>query len=230
MAFKDKQTRKERLSSIVSGDVRDRNRAGPSMIRLNSAATMPRYGMPVSGLRGRAPKDKSRIPVGTIDISGYFGDERTGIRKPTARMPASAVKKAPSSFGKAFAAARKTGQPTFSFGGKSYTTAMKGEARSATKKATGTTRAATGGGKAQSSFGKVFASARAAGKSTFSFGGKSYTTAVKGGGGGGKVTPASARAGTTTTRAQFFGGKSDVAGPRRDSSGRNVSSASGKRK
>ena len=95
MAFKDKQTRKERLSSIVSGDVRDRNRAGPSMIRLNSAATMPRYGMPVSGLRGRTPKDQSRVPVGTIDIRGYFGDEGTGVRKPTARMPAPAVKKAP---------------------------------------------------------------------------------------------------------------------------------------
>jgi hypothetical protein len=95
MAFKDKQTRKERLSSIVSGDVRGRNRAGPSMIRLNSVATMPRYGMPVSGLRGRTPKDQSRIPEGTIDIRGYFGDEGTGVRKPTARMPAPAVKKAP---------------------------------------------------------------------------------------------------------------------------------------
>lgn len=169
-------------------------------------------------------------------VSGVYSDvndrmmarNRQLAAEAAARKQAAAPTKSGGSFGQAFAAARKAGQSTFTFGGKSYTTAMKGEARPATKKAAGTTRAATGGGRAQSSFGKAFASARAAGKSTFSFGGKSYTTAMKGG--GGKATPASARAGTTTTRARSFGGKSDVAGPRRDSSGRNVSSASGKRK
>jgi hypothetical protein len=162
-----------------------------------------------------------------MDLRNKILASQAAPKKQPAVAPAAPAKSG-SSFGQAFAAARKAGQSTFTFGGKSYTTAMKGEARPATKKAAGTTRAATGGGKAQSSFGKAFASARAAGKSTFSFGGKSYTTAMKGG--GGKATPASARAGTTTTRARSFGGKSDVAGPRRDSSGRNVSSASGKRK
>lgn len=131
-----------------------------------------------------------------------------------ARKQAAAPTKSGGSFGQAFAAARKAGQSTFTFGGKSYTTAMKGEARPATKKAAGTTRAATGGGKAQSSFGKAFASARAAGKSTFSFGGKSYTTAVKGGGGGGKASPASARA-NSSSRSTKTSSRGDVGAGRR---------------
>ena len=63
MAFKDKQTKRERLSSIVSGDVRDRNRAGPSMVRLISAALSPRTGMPVTGLGAniKQPKIQSRV-------------------------------------------------------------------------------------------------------------------------------------------------------------------------
>jgi hypothetical protein len=48
----------------------------------------------------------------------------------------SAAKPATSSFGSAFAAARKAGQSTFSMGGKSYTTQMKGEKPASTTSST----------------------------------------------------------------------------------------------
>ena len=177
--------------------------------------------------------------VGGLGMQPYMNPKpsmqmRTGLTTTTAertKMYGGVPTKTAGSFGQAFAAARKAGQPTFSFGGKSYTTAMKGESRpSGAKKTTGTTRTATGGGggKAQSSFGKAFASARAAGKSTFSFGGKSYTTAVKGG--GGKATPASARAGTTSSRTSVGrlgnAARNEPAGPTKNAAGKSVSSAS----
>jgi hypothetical protein len=148
-----------------------------------------------------------------MDLRNKILASQAAPKKQPAVAPAAPAKSG-SSFGQAFAAARKAGQSTFTFGGKSYTTAMKGEARPATKKAAGTTRAATGGGKAQSSFGKAFASARAAGKSTFSFGGKSYTTAMKGGGGGGKASPASARA-NSSSRSTKTSSRGDVGAGRR---------------
>jgi hypothetical protein len=178
--------------------------------------------------------------VGGLGMQPYMNPKpsmqmRTGLTTTTAertKMYGGAPSKAAGSFGQAFAAARKAGQPTFSFGGKSYTTAMKGESRpSGAKKTTGTTRTATGGGKAPSSFGKAFASARAAGKSTFSFGGKSYTTAMKGG--GGKVSPASSR-GNAPSRSLFgsgglFGGGSKSSGSKSSSSKSSSSRSSGGR-
>jgi hypothetical protein len=214
----------------------DKGRVSKTVNPFSRATTGMRYSSPIG------PQNRGTVPGG----AGIPGLNNVRLR-PTAGAPKAtvgagtpAMKTATAGagrgFGKAFADARRAGKSTFSFGGKSYTTAVKGEMRKAAggttaRKATGGVATRSAGGKPASSFGKAFSSARAAGKSTFSYGGKSYSTAMKGESrGGGKVTPTSARAGTTATRARSFTGKSDVAGPRKDSSGRNVSSASGKRK
>lgn len=224
MAFKDTQTKRERLSSIVSGDVRDRNRAGPSMIRLNSAATMPSLGMPVSGLRGttsKAPKDTSRVndlPPGSVDIRGYFGDERTGVRKPTSRFsPAKKQVVAPEK-GKPKAPARKLTEINVPGGGlrtarpASAKTTRPLTASEARSQAPGNYRTGkvTMGGKTYTGY-TVSSRTDSKGRTTKSVG--NWTS-----------TP---NAGRSTNR---FGGKNDVAGPTKNAAGKNASSASGKRK
>lgn len=83
--------RSERMSNVLAG------KSGvdaPSTVRSASVLRNPAYGAPVTRMAayGNA-KDQSRVkqqdrltpekqlPAGSIDIRGYFGDERTGIRK-----------------------------------------------------------------------------------------------------------------------------------------------------
>ena len=87
--------RSERMSNIVSGKS---GRNAPSTVRSTSTLNNPAYGAPVTrmGAYG-STKDQSRVkrqdrltpekplPAGSIDIRGYFGDERTGIRKTIAK-------------------------------------------------------------------------------------------------------------------------------------------------
>lgn len=101
--FKDGQTRRERLSSIVSGDTRDRNKAGPSLVRMTSAALSPRLGMPVGGLMSRPPKDQSRVfsertlgglkqrAAAAAEPKGYVMGQNLTAPKPKAK-PSSVVR------------------------------------------------------------------------------------------------------------------------------------------
>jgi hypothetical protein len=225
--------RGERLSSVVAGDTR--RYGGGRVTRSDFAGNLQQgyggggLGMPVTNLGAnvKRSKDQSRVPtprsIGGMKAYGTapggtparkysqpIGPSNRGTApggagipglnnvrlRPTAGAPkATVVAGTPAmktatagagrGFGKAFADARRAGKSTFSFGGKSYTTAVKGEMRKAAggttaRKATGGVATRSAGGKPTSSFGKAFSSARAAGKSSFSFGGKSYSTAMKG--------------------------------------------------
>lgn len=190
--FKDSQTRRERLSSIVSGDTRDRNKAGPSLVRMTSAALSPRLGMPVSGLGGapRAAKDQSRVfsertlgglkqrAVAAAKPKGYVMGQNLTTPKPKAK-PASVVRTTVNE--RVTPTSSKSAAPQ----------------RMAINPRTGSTLGFTTGGKTGSTASKP---------------GTAFRT---------PMTP-----GQRASRASFD--RSGVAGPQKDSSGRNRSSATGK--
>lgn len=86
----------QRMSNVLSGERRGGRLSG---IQTSTAYAPGAYNtMKTDVFRAanmRKDKLQDRVPVGTVDLRGYFGDEGTGVRKPTARMPAPAVKKAP---------------------------------------------------------------------------------------------------------------------------------------
>jgi hypothetical protein len=172
---------KTRLSNVIAGD-RTGGRA-----KFNSTSGMfavsPYAKRPASLGSYVKSKVEKPLPAGAIDIRGYFGDERTGIRKNVG--PLNAV--APKAKAKTPPAVVSTTTNMKLSPVKAATPARMGGLGVTTGKTTGTTatRAGTGGKTSMSSYGRA-----------------QQTAANKGG----------------------------VAGPAKNSSGRNVSSASGKRK
>lgn len=85
---------KTRMSNVLSGDrLGGRKYGNPSLVSRGS----PYNTLKPAGFSVKAPKDQSRmvkdIPA-AIDIRGYLGDERTGIRKPTTSFAAGLKAKA----------------------------------------------------------------------------------------------------------------------------------------
>lgn len=138
---------------------------------------MQGYGNAAKGANLRTPRNA------TMATRNYQYGEVMG--KPAAPKPTPRPAKVTNSgggggsFNSAFAAARSAGKSTFSYGGKSYNTKVKGETGStASSKRSGSSGTSKSSG-GLSGFGKAFSSARSAGKSSFSYGGKSYNTKVK---------------------------------------------------
>lgn len=78
-----------RLSNVVAGNrLGGRKYGNPSVVTRGS----PYNTVKPTRFSVKAPKDQSRVtkdlPTGSIDIRGYFGDERTGVRKPVASFAA----------------------------------------------------------------------------------------------------------------------------------------------
>ena len=82
------------------------------------------------------------------------------------------------SFGAAFKAARKAGKQTFKWQGKSYSTATKDDVKKSKSKDL-REHLNKKEGKKPTSFGSAFAAAKKAGKKTFEFNGKKYSTKTK---------------------------------------------------
>jgi len=82
------------------------------------------------------------------------------------------------SFGAAFKAARKEGKQTFKWQGKSYSTATKDDVKKSKSKDL-REHLNKKEGKKPTSFGSAFAAAKKAGKKTFEFNGKKYSTKTK---------------------------------------------------
>lgn len=182
--FKDSQTRRERLSSIVSGDTRDRNKAGPSLVRMTSAALSPRLGMPVGSLGGqpRAAKDQSRV-FSERTLGGLKQRTAVAAPKPKAKPanPVNVVRDVVRTITDMRTTPAKAAGPK----------------RMAVNPRTGSTLGFTTGSKTGSTVSKA---------------GTAFRT---------PMTP-----GQRANRAAFD--RSGVAGPSKDSSGRNRSSATGK--
>jgi len=86
---------KTRMSNVLSGDrLGGRKYGNPSLVSRGS----PYNTLKPAGFSVKAPKDQSRmvkdIPAGSVDIRGYLGDERTGVRKPTTSFAAGLKAKA----------------------------------------------------------------------------------------------------------------------------------------
>lgn len=78
---------KSRMSNVLAGDRTGRGKASTfSAVRQGNYNRDPALGVPVTRTAVAQRKDQSRVkpglPPGSIDIRGYFGDERTGVRKP----------------------------------------------------------------------------------------------------------------------------------------------------
>lgn len=72
---------KSRMSNVLAGDRTGRGKASTfSAVRQGNYNRDPALGVPVTRTAVAQRKD---LPPGSIDIHGYFGDERTGVRKPT---------------------------------------------------------------------------------------------------------------------------------------------------
>jgi hypothetical protein len=79
---------KSRLSNVLAGDRTGRGKTSTfSAVREGNYNRDPALGVPVTRTAVAQRKDQSRVRPGllpgSIDIRGYFGDERTGVRKPT---------------------------------------------------------------------------------------------------------------------------------------------------
>lgn len=80
---------KSRLSNVLAGDRTGRGKASTfSAVREGNYNRDPALGVPVTRTAIAQRKD---LPSGSIDIRGYFGDERTGIRKTAGQKIASAL-------------------------------------------------------------------------------------------------------------------------------------------
>lgn len=81
---------KSRLSNVLAGDRTGRGKTSTfSAVREGNYNRDPALGVPVTRTAIAQRKD---ISPGSIDIRGYFGDERTGIRKTAGQKIASALK------------------------------------------------------------------------------------------------------------------------------------------
>ncbi len=81
---------KSRLSNVLAGDRTGRGKKSTfSAVREGNYHRDPALGVPVTRTAIAQRKD---LPLGPIDIRGYFGDERTGIRKTAGQKIASALK------------------------------------------------------------------------------------------------------------------------------------------
>ena len=154
--------------------------------------------------------------VGTIDIRGYFGDERDGIRKAgvgVPRRPPANVRMMEYSDAQAAKLKAKKAAPP------------KAPARKLTEinvpgGGLRTAKVTPAGGKSK----QMAVNPRTGSTLGFTTGSRTGSTATKSGVAGKTKMSGSQR------MAQNAFNKGGVAGPRKDSSGRNVSSASGKRK
>jgi len=82
---------KSRLSNVLAGDRTGRGKASKfSAVRQGNYNLAPALGAPVTRMGAYA--QRKDLPSGSIDIRGYFGDERTGIRKTAGQKIASALK------------------------------------------------------------------------------------------------------------------------------------------
>lgn len=80
---------KSRLSNVLAGDRTGRGKTSTfSAVREGNYNRDPALGVPVTRTAIAQRKD---ISPGSIDIRGYFGDERTGIRKTAGQKIASAL-------------------------------------------------------------------------------------------------------------------------------------------
>ena len=80
---------KNRLSNVLAGDRTGRGKASTfSAVRQGNYSRDPALGVPVTRTAAAAAPAR---PAGSIDIRGYFGDERTGIRKTAGQKIASAL-------------------------------------------------------------------------------------------------------------------------------------------
>lgn len=81
---------KSRLSNVLAGDRTGRGKKSTfSAVREGNYNRDPALGVPVTRTAIAQRKD---LPSGSIDIRGYFGDERTGIRKTAGQKIVSALK------------------------------------------------------------------------------------------------------------------------------------------
>jgi hypothetical protein len=72
---------KSRLSNVLAGDRTGRGKTSTfSAVREGNYNRDPTLGVPVARMGAYA--QSKNLPPGSIDIRGYFGDERTGVRKP----------------------------------------------------------------------------------------------------------------------------------------------------
>ena len=72
---------KSRLSNVLAGDRTGRGKTSTfSAVREGNYNRDPALGVPVARMGAYA--QRKNLPPGSIDIRGYFGDERTGVRKP----------------------------------------------------------------------------------------------------------------------------------------------------
>lgn len=84
---------KSRLSNVLAGDRTGRGKPSTfSAVREGNYNRDPALGVPVTRTAIAQRKD---LPSGSIDIRGYFGDERTGIRKTAGQKIASAINSKP---------------------------------------------------------------------------------------------------------------------------------------
>lgn len=80
---------KSRLSNVLAGDRTGRGKTSTfSAVREGNYNRDPALGVPVTRTAIAQRKD---LPSGSMDIRGYFGDERTGIRKTAGQKIASAL-------------------------------------------------------------------------------------------------------------------------------------------
>lgn len=229
MAFRDKQTKSERLGSIVSGDVRDRNRAGPSMVRSNSAALSPSLGMPVSGLSASAKKDQSRIGSTAIKDKGRVTKTMNPYRPSSNQTPMSV------SGGLGIKPYNNT-KPSYRAGpgkttalrdyqyGEVMVTPATAKPKAPARKPTEITTPGGGLGMAKKSKPKVNVTRNTGSSLGFTTGKVTGSTATKSVSTGKSSMSASQRA---TQNAYNKGG---VAGPTKNAAGKNASSMTGKRK
>lgn len=83
---------KSRLSNVLAGDRTGRGKPSTfSAVRQGNYNRDPALGVPVTRTAAAAPAR----PAGSIDIRGYFGDERTGIRKTAGQKLTSAINSKP---------------------------------------------------------------------------------------------------------------------------------------
>jgi hypothetical protein len=82
---------KSRLSNVLAGDRTGRGKPAKIISTVHNAGVLQsaRLGAPVTRMGAYA--QRKDLPPGSIDIRGYFGDERTGIRKTAGQKIASAL-------------------------------------------------------------------------------------------------------------------------------------------
>lgn len=87
---------KTRWSNVLAGDRTGRGKPAQIISTVHNAGALQsaRLGAPVTRMGAYA--QRKDLPSGSIDIRGYFGDERTGIRKPVTSFAAKPKQSTPS--------------------------------------------------------------------------------------------------------------------------------------